>query len=163
MVLPTDHFYTSARSLTIPFTVEGEVKDYNVDALPRFCQLSSSELTCYLSQSLTHFTIAAGFVEGVNGMRSENVTFLVTYSAQPLSVGIVWSTSPESKTPLRLEFSFTVDVALDAAALEPYLALTNCVLNTLQFSDNWGVITVSPLDMDRVTVTMMRSECGGRG
>ena len=154
MVLPTDHFYTSARSLTIPFTVEGEVKDYNVAALPRFCQLSSSQLTCYLDKSLTHFTIAAGFVEGANGMRSEMVTFRVS---------IVWSASPESKTPLRLEFSFTVAVAMDAAALEPYLALTNGVLNTLQFSGRSGVITVSPLDMDRVTVTMMRSGCGGRG
>ena len=52
---------------------------------------------------------------------------------------------------------------MDAAALEPYLALTNGVLNTLKFSGRSGVITVSPLDMDRVTVTMMRSECGGRG
>lgn len=163
MVLPTDHFYTSARSLTIPFTVEGEVKDYNVAALPRLCQLSSSQLTCYLDKSLMHFTIAAGFVEGANGMRSETVTFRVTYSAQPLSVGIVWSASPESKTPLRLEFSFTVAVAMDAAALEPYLVLTNGVLNTLKFSGRSGVITVSPLDMDRVTVTMMRSGCGGRG
>lgn len=96
-------------------------------------------------------------------MRSEKVTFCVTYSAQPLSVSIVWSASPESKTPLRLEFSFTVAVAMDAAALEPYLALTNGVLNTLKFSGRSGVITVSPLDMDRVTVTMMRSGCGGQG
>ena len=139
MVLPTDHFYTSARSLTIPFTVEGEVKDYNVAALPRLCQLSSSQLTCYLDKSLTYFTIAAGFVEGANGMCSETVTFRDWKQVEPF------------------------DHSMDAAALEPYLALTNGVLNTLKFSGRSGVITVSPLDMDRVTVTMMRSGCGGRG
>ena len=158
MVLAAEHFYSSVSTLVVSFRVEGEVKDYNTRALPRLCHFSSAELVCYLGQPLTHFTIAAGFVEGANGMVSESVAFDVTYSAQPLNVGIVWSATPEDKTPLRVEFSFTVDVALDAAALEPYLALTNGVLNSLQFSGSIGVITVSPLDVGRVTVTMLRSD-----
>ena len=157
MVLETDHFYSSSTAVSIPFTVEGEMASYNVEALPRLCYLISSSILCYVSTPLSRLVIASGFVVGINGMVSEEVVFFITYSAQPLSLDIVWSAMSEDKTPLHMEFAFSVEVDIDKDHLEPYLTLTNGILNSLQFSGREGVATISPLDMGRVTVTVMKS------